>query len=438
MAKEVIMPRFGMTQEEGTIVRWIVQNGERVEYGDPLCEVTTDKVNMEVEAPADGILDGIRFAEGETVAVTEIIAFVLAEGESVPEVDQVKPSMPKKGVSAQPPISNEPIKATPVARRMADHAKLELSAIPGSGNGGKITRQDVKDYLDNKALAIQSEGGRLRASPAARRLARQQGIDLIQVQGSGPKGRVQGWDLEGISPSQPSYGTGTQPIIIQMQGMRRTIAERMQTSWQTIPHITFSLDIDMKRAIAMRQEMNARISAEKGGISISAVLVKACAAALKQHPMLNSYFQEDEILVLPDVNVGLAVALDEGLIVPVIHQADRKNLIQIGAEISELSMRARESSLRPQDVMDGSFTISNLGMYAVDQFTAIINPPQVAILAVGRTAERFMPDETNRSVLRPMMTVTLSVDHRVVDGAEAGRFLSTLQGILETAGSQWG
>ena len=232
--------------------------------------------------------------------------------------------------------------------------------------------------------------------------------------------------------------SGNGKKIIQMQGMRRTIAERMQTSWQTIPHITFSLDIDMKRAIAMRQEMNARISAEKGGISISAVLVKACAAALKQHPMLNSYFQEDEILVLPDVNVGLAVALDEGLIVPVIHQADRKNLIQIGAEVCELSMRARESRLRPQDVMDGSFTISNLGMYAVDQFTAIINPPQVAILAVGRIAERFVPDETKRPVLRPIMTVTLSVDHRVVDGAEAGRFLSTLQGILETAGTQWG
>ena len=193
----------------------------------------------------------------------------------------------------------------------------------------------------------------------------------------------------------------------------------------------------MSRAIAMRQEMNTRPGAEKPGISISTVLVKACAAALKQHPLLNSYFREDEILVQREVNVGLAVALEQGVIVPVVHQADQKNLFQIGAEVSELTRRAREGGLRPQDVMDGTFTVSNLGMFAVDQFTAIINPPQVAILAVGRTAERFVPDESRRPVLRPMMTVTLSADHQVVDGAEAARFLSTLQGILETAGSQW-
>lgn len=439
MAREIIMPRFGMTQEEATIVRWIVQNGEQVEYGDPLCEVTTDKVNMEVEAPVDGILDGIRYAEGETVAVTEIIAFILAEGESVPEVDQVKAPKPaEKKAAAHITGRSEPIKATPVAQRMAAQENLELSAIPGSGNSGKITRQDVRNYLDNNAVAVPAGGRKLRASPAARHIARQKGIELTQVRGSGPKGRVQGWDLDEVTPSSPSYPMGNEPQVIHLQGIRRTIAERMQLSWQTIPHITFSLEIDMNRVITMRQEMNARYGAEKPSISLSAVLVKACAAALKQHPLLNSYFREEEILIQPHVNVGLAVALEEGLIVPVIHQADQKNLIQIGAEVGELSKRAREGGLRPQDVMDGTFTISNLGMYAVDQFTAIINPPQVAILAVGRTAERFVPDEARKPILRPMMTVTLSVDHRVVDGAEAARFLSTLQGILETAGAQWG
>jgi pyruvate dehydrogenase E2 component (dihydrolipoamide acetyltransferase) len=168
------------------------------------------------------------------------------------------------------------------------------------------------------------------------------------------------------------------------------------------------------------------------------VLIKACAAALRQHPLLNSYFLNEEILIMPEVNVGLAVALDEGLIVPVIHQADQKNLDQIGIEVRDLSNQARDGKLHPQDVMDGTFTISNLGMLGVDQFTAIINPPQVAILAVGRTAKRFIPDEAGHPVLRPMMTVTLSVDHRVVDGAEAARFLSTLQAILETSGAQWG
>ena len=444
MAKEVIMPRFGMTQEEATIVRWMVQNGEQVEYGDPLCEVTTDKVNMEVEAPADGILDGIQYSEGDTVAVTEIIAFVVAEGESVPEVSQKKAPRPADKKSAAPapadtPSSIEQVLATPVARRMADHENLELSAIPGSGNGGKITRQDVKDYLDKniRLTAPLSDGGKVRASPAARRLARQQSIALDQIQGSGPRGRVQGWDIQQVTPSQPAYSTEMQPTVIKLEGMRRTIAERMQASWQTIPHITFSLDIDMSRTIAMRQSINARYSTEKPAISITAVLIKACAATLRQHPLVNSYFREDEILILPQVNVGMAVALVEGLIVPVIHQADQKNLVQIGAETGDLSKRARDGNLRPQDVMDGTFTISNLGMYAVDQFTAIINPPQVAILAVGRTAKRFLPDEAGGPVLRPMMTVTLSVDHRAVDGAEAARFLSTLQGILETAGAQW-
>jgi pyruvate dehydrogenase E2 component (dihydrolipoamide acetyltransferase) len=226
--------------------------------------------------------------------------------------------------------------------------------------------------------------------------------------------------------------------VIKLEGMRRTIAERMQTSWQTIPHIMFLIDIDMSRALKMRASLNARAGADAPAISVTAVLIKACAAALQLHPMLNSYFREGEILVMPGVNIGLAVALDEGLIVPVIHQADQQDLTQIGHEVSDLSSRARSGSLLPGDVMDGTFTISNLGMFGVDQFTAIINPPQVAILAVGRTAQRFVADESGQPVLRPMMTVTLSVDHRVVDGAEAARYLSTLKGIMETAGAQWG
>jgi pyruvate dehydrogenase E2 component (dihydrolipoamide acetyltransferase) len=392
---------------------------------------------MEVEAPADGILDGIRFAEGETVPVTEIIAFILAEGESVPEIEQVDGFEPEDDkTTGQESDRTTSIKATPVARRMADQENLELSVITGSGNGGKITSQDVRDFLENQAAGGQTSTGKLRASPAARRLAREKGVELKQVPGSGPKGRVQGWDVEQRTASV--LPEGAQPGVIPLQGMRRTIAERMQSSWQTIPHISFALEINMSRAIAMRQDLIARYRAEQPRISITAVLIKACAAALRQNQLLNSYFRDDEILTLPEVNIGFAVALEQGLIVPVIHQADEKNLAQIGSEVSDLSKRARAGSLHPQDVANGTFTLSNLGMFAVDQFTAIINPPQVAILAVGRTADRFVPDEDGSPVLRPMMTVTLSVDHRVVDGAEAARFLTTLQGILETAGAQWG
>jgi pyruvate dehydrogenase E2 component (dihydrolipoamide acetyltransferase) len=347
------------------------------------------------------------------------------------------------------------VKATPVARRMAALEQVELGAVTGSGPEGLITRHDVSDYL---ARVSPAGPGKLRATPAARRLAHQGGIELSQIRGSGPRGRVQGWDvraaLEQTSPtavletevpaipSSPSLGispgAGDQPQVIKLEGMRRTIAERMQASWQTIPHITFTAEIDMGRAVAMRALLNTRPEVEKGSISMTAVLVKACAAALRQHPILNSYFREGEILVMPAVNVGVAVALEEGLIVPVVRQADAKSLTEIAREIDDLSRRAREARLRPEDVVDGTFTLSNLGMFGVDQFTAIINPPQVAILATGRVAKRYIMDEIDGPAWRPVMAATLSVDHRAADGASAARFLATLRGILETAGMQWG
>jgi pyruvate dehydrogenase E2 component (dihydrolipoamide acetyltransferase) len=467
MAKTVIMPKFGMTQEEATIVRWLVKEGDWVEQGDPLCEVTTDKINMEVEAPGDGKLAGIRFAEGETVPVTETIAYLLAKGETLPASpsDPAAASKQEKGEPSQrvperPPVAaagEGGLKATPLARRMAAAEQVELESVAGSGVEGRITRQDVERFLSDRPPAgfeqVDSQpGDKVRASPAARRLAKEHGIALQSVAGSGPAGRVQGWDVESqleslaaappapaAAPPEPiPFPADGQPQVIPLQGMRRTIAERMQASAQQAPHIMLTMDIGMSRAEAMRASFNARIGGEKTSISMTAVLVKACAAALKEHPLLNSYFRKDEILVMPQVNVGIAVAVDEGLIVPVIRDADQKSLLQIGQEVQALSRRAREGALQPQDVVDGTFTLSNLGMFGVDHFTAIINPPQVAILAAGRIAPRFVPDEFNRPVLRPIMAATLSVDHRVIDGVGAARFLNTLRDILETAGAQWG
>lgn len=452
MAKAIIMPRFGMTQEDATIVRWLKQEGDRLESGDPICEVTTDKVNMEVEASVDGILAGLRYAEGETVPVTEIIAYILAEGEDLPAGPPSTSSAPTPPVELEQASPSEAIRrampdvrATPLARRIAEAASVDLATVQPSGTDGKITRQDVERYLSERRSG--DEPGKVRATPAARRLARQNQIDLGQIRGTGLAGRVQGWDVQAaIAQPMPSAQSvqpqvpATAPFVegtneIKLEGMRRTIAQRMQASWQQIPHIMFTVDIEMTQAEAMRQRFNIRFG---GGISMTAVLVKACAAALRQHPVLNSYFREDRILVMPEVNVGVAVALDQGLIVPVVRQADEKGLLQLGQEVSDLSRRARDGALRPDDVVEGTFTLTNLGMLGVDHFTAIINPPQVAILAVGRIAPRFVPDEAGRPTLRSMMTVTLSVDHRAVDGAVAARFLATLKGILETAGAQWG
>jgi pyruvate dehydrogenase E2 component (dihydrolipoamide acetyltransferase) len=337
---------------------------------------------------------------------------------------------------------------------MAALEQVELGAVTGSGPEGRITRHDVSDFLARKSPAAPGaiSASALRASPAARRLARQGGIELGQVGGTGPLGRVQGWDVsaaleeaarteipEARAAAIPGpLGPGDQPQAIKLEGMRRTIAERMQSSWQTIPHITFTAEIDMSRAIAMRALLNTRPEAGGGSISMTAVLVKACAAALREHPILNSYFREGEILVMPEVNIGIAVALEQGLIVPVVRRADAKSLAEIAREVNELSRRARENKLRPEDVVDGTFTLSNLGMFGVDQFTAIINPPQVAILATGRIAKRYVMNEIDGPTWRPVMAATLSADHRATDGATAARYLATLRGILETAGSQWG
>ncbi len=433
MAKAIIMPKFGFTQEESTIAIWLRQPGEVVEKGDPICEVTTDKVNMEVEAPESGVLGGVRYPAGATVPVTEVIAYILAEGEQPPAgaAPAVAAAVPAAEAAPAAAPSSGAGAVTPVARRMAAAEGVEIASVPGSGPGGKVTRRDVADYL----AARPAVPGKVRATPAARRVARQQGLDLAAVAGSGPRGRVQEVDALAVAQAvpvpAPLAAPSGQPVIIPLEGMRRTIADRMQASYQDAPHVLFTHDIDMTRAISFREYANARLPEGQPRISMTALIVKAVAWTLRQHPLFNSYLLGDEIHMLPDVNVGVAVALDPGLIVPVVREADRKGLVQIGAEVADLSARARSNHLRPGDVTDGTFTVSNLGMYGIDFFTAIINPPQVGILAVARTAKRFVPGEHDEPVVKPMMTVTLSADHRVIDGAQCAQFIATLRDALE-------
>jgi len=279
--------------------------------------------------------------------------------------------------------------------------------------------------------AVEPSPEKVRATPAARRIARERGVDLSAVTGSGPQGRIQAADV--LAFTQAPAGTPA-PVaeIIPLQGMRRTIAERMTTSYRTTPHITFTVRVDMSRFEEARARLNAR--AEAAGevhVSATALIVKAVAWALRQHPWLNSTLHDEEIHLLPEVNVGVAVALEEGLIVPVVHQADRKSVAEIAAEMNDLVTRAREGRLTPADVAGGTFTVSNLGPFGIEQFTAIINPPQAAILAVGATQLEPVVDEEGQVVVRPVMRMTLSADHRVVDGARAARFLTDLREALE-------
>ena len=465
MANPVIMPKLEMAQETATVIEWLKQEGEQVEKGEPLLTVETDKVTIEIESPASGILAGVRVGPQQVVPVTEIIAYILQPGEELPEeLPQVTkaPAPPPPQAPPTPPVA-----ATFVAQRLAAAHGVDLSTVAGTGPGGRITKTDVELVLseaEGAALAAPARpaaeppSSKVRATPAARRVARERGVDISAVTGSGPRGRVQAADALALAlTSGPSPEIGRGENVIPLQGMRRTIAERMTASYQTTPHITFTVRVDMSAFEGTRARLNARAEATgQPRVSATALFVKAVAWALKRHPWLNSTLRqaqgrhlrqaqgrhlrqrsgqalhEEEIHLLSEINVGVAVALEEGLIVPVVHQADCKSVAEIGAEVNDLATRAREGQLTPADVTGGTFTVSNLGPFGIEQFTAIINPPQAAILAVGATRPEPVVDEEGEVVVRPMMRMTLSADHRVVDGATAARFLDDLREALET------
>jgi len=446
VATPVIMPKLEMAQETATVIEWLREEGEQVEKGQPLLTVETDKVTVEIESPASGILAGIRAGPQQVVPVTEIIAYILEPGEELSEsVDR------QIGKSANQQINesaDRQVLATPVAQRLATAEGVDLRAVEGTGPRGRITKADVLAVASAPPPPPSTPGPASRprpATPAARRIARERGVDLATVPGSGPRGRVQAADVLAVAPTRltsrlpksarlrkSSEGEG-EARVVPLQGMRRTIAERMTVSYRTAPHIALTMRVDMDAFEGARARLNARAEAE--GLpraSVTALIVKAVAWALKRHPWLNSTLRDDEIHLLPEINIGVAVALDDGLIVPVVRGADRKGVAEIAAEVRDLTIRAREGRLTPTDVSGGTFTISNLGPFGVEQFTAIINPPQVAILALGAIQPEATGDERGELVIRPIMRMTLSADHRVVDGAVAARFLADLREALET------
>ncbi len=455
MAKEIIMPKFGFTQEESEILEWLKQNGDKVEKGDPIAVVSTDKVSMEVEAPETGILDGIRYKVGDTVPVTQIIAFVLQPGEKIPEGGATPAAVPAAEIKAEPKVeaAQKPaaspertagVSISPVAQRLADDKQVDLNLVKGSGKDGQITRQDVEDYLAD----LQKTGGKIKATPAARRIAGEKQVDLQGVTGSGPDGRIQAADVISTRPAaapaaQAKTGaTGGQAVNpalkvlkeIPLIGMRRTIAQNMQRSMQEAPHMFLQVDVEMDAAEGLRKLANENKLENSPKVSVTALIVKAVAQALKQNPIVNSQFTSEKIVLYEDINVGVATALDNGLIVPVIQNADRKDLKQVSFEVGDLAQRARNNKLQPNDLANGTFTISNLGMFGIDRFTAIINPPQAAILAVGKMNRVFVPDENGQPVLRSVVSFSLSADHRVMDGSQAAKFLTDLKNNLINLG----
>jgi pyruvate dehydrogenase E2 component (dihydrolipoyllysine-residue acetyltransferase) len=402
VATEVILPRLGQGMESGTIVRWLKSEGEPVEKGEPLFELDTDKVTQEVEAEAAGVLLKIAVAEGE-VPVGQTVAFIGSEGEDVPEVAVAAPTEEDAQKEAKP---SEPQPAP------AEEAPQQA--------------------------AIASGNGRIKASPLARRMARERGIELSGIRGTGPDGRIVAEDVERAEAGGPTAPPSVAPTPaptgelerIPLSNIRKTIARRLTEAWQ-IPVFQLQASADMTRVNALVARLRERDPDVR--ITVTDVLTKVCAQALMRHREVNAEFTEDAILLHPSANVGLAVAAPQGLVVPVIRSAERLSLTEIAGVRADLVGRAREAKLRAEDLEGGTFTISNLGMYAVESFTAVLNPPQAAIVAVGATEERVVP-VSGETVVRPMVTLTATFDHRAVDGAPAAAFLQTLKESLEDPG----
>ena len=423
MAKNVIMPKFGMDQETGTVVRWLKHPGDAVTKGEPLLEVETDKVNMEVEAPASGFLTAVSAAPGVAVPIGQVIAVIAGAEE-------------RAAVAAAPP---EPAarKATPVAANVARAHGVPLDALPADA-GPRITRRDVESYLAGQAAApaavtaAVTPDGKVAAVPAARRLAREQGIALTALRGTGPAGRIQTRDvLAAVTTADAAAAPPTRRgSTVPLSSMRRTIARRLTQSAQDVPQFTVTMQVNLRRPLALVDELRA-IPGDGPRPTVTAVLVRACAEALRRVPQVNGSFQDDAITLWDDVNIGVAVAVDDGLIVPVVRAADRLRLAELAAALERLSQRARAGQLTPDDVQEGTFTISNLGMYGVDAFTAIINPPQAAILAVGRAVKQVVVLADDRTSVEPLASFTLTADHRILDGALAARFLGEVKRLVE-------
>jgi len=397
MVTEIIMPKMGQTMEKGKIIKWLKKEGEEVQKGEPLLEIETDKTTIEVEARDSGIVR-ILAQEGEEVPIATTIGYILKEGESIPEeAPKPKPTAEaaKEAVLERPkvekakPAAMKRIKASPLARRIAEERGIDLTQVQGTGPGGRITKEDVLAYLE-----------RMAGAPSAEEVS--------------------------VEPALPEYE------IVPMSSMRRAIARKMVESKTHVPHFYVSVQVDMTEAVKLRESLIPIFEAEKGvRLSFTHLFIKAVAMALEKYPQLNATVEDEEVRVWKDVNIGIAVSLEDGLIVPVLRGANKLDLFEIASQVSDLIARAREKRLKEDEFSGGTFTISNMGALDVESFIAIINIPEVAILATGRIADKPAVVD-GQLAIRKMMTMTLSVDHRAVDGVTAAKFLQEIKKLLET------
>jgi len=378
MAAQITMPKLGLSMKTGTVAKWLKNEGDSVKKGEPVVEIMTEKITNTVEAPEDGVLLKIVAAKGAKLPIGALLGVIGSEGEDITNL-------------------------------LAGATAGTAAAVP----------------------AAPAAGERVKISPAARKLAEENGIDYRRIKGTGPEGRITREDVErAIAEGVPSADDRPALEVIPYEGMRRAIGDNMANSWAVAPKVTHHTSVDMSGMLALRKSINNGVK-DKDEVSITDLLVKAVARALEMKPKLNATLDGEEIKVLKDINIGVAVALPDGLIVPVVRNANQKSLYQVSKEIKDLAKRARKNKLEPDEMTGGTFTITNLGAYgSVDWFTPIINQPESAILGVGRTVEKPVVVD-GQIVIRPMMGLSLAFDHRVIDGAPAAEFLKVLIDLIE-------
>ncbi|TVR67167.1 MAG: 2-oxo acid dehydrogenase subunit E2 [Spirochaetaceae bacterium] len=422
MATEIIMPKAGMAMERGTIIQWLKKPGDRVEAGDPILEIETDKVSMEVEAETSGYILAVTHHEGEEVDVITTIGYIGEKGEVPPlAVDGLAPAGPAAdGPAATAPESTEAHsrpRATPAARQLAREAHLDLASIRPGGKWGEVRRADVEKQHPRST-------GSPRVSPLAKAAAEKSGIDPASVEGSGPGGRVLQQDILAVA-KEPERAAPSRPL----DSMRRKIAERMMESHRTIPPVTLNKKVDVTDLFALRKSLNRETSDSGEAVTLTPFLVRAAALALRDSPWMRTRLEGNMLTENPSVDIGIAVALAEGLLVPVLREADTLSLFEINSRTRELALRARERKLGIEELTGAAFSITNLGMYGISSFNPIINPPETAILGVNAAEDQlYLEEGMVRS--RKVMTLSLTLDHRVIDGAQGAIFLQKLEGFL--------
>ncbi|MBT5456610.1 MAG: pyruvate dehydrogenase complex dihydrolipoamide acetyltransferase [Rhodospirillaceae bacterium] len=465
MPVKILMPALSPTMTEGNLATWHKKEGDSIASGDVLAEIETDKATMEVEAVEEGTLGKILVPDGtESVQVNTVIGLILEDGEDSASLEGAEASPPPPSAApapepaatiapAAPAITSGDVSATPLAKRMAAQAGLEIASIPGTGARGKITRADVELAMGGSngvapasaaAPVAAATGDRIFVSPLARRMAAEAGIDLAAIAGTGPGGRIVKADVTKAQASPPAAAAaapapaGSAPAeaaigddyeILPMSTMRKVVAERMVHSKSNVPHFYLTVDCEIDELLKVRSHLNERL--EDGKLSVNDFVIRACAMALMEVPEANAGWEgEGQMRRYNTANISIAVALDEGLITPIIRHAEQKGLAQISADMKDLATRAKDGKLMPEEYQGGSFSISNLGMFGIKQFDAVINEPQGAILAVGAGEPRPVVKNGELAVAT-VMSCTLSCDHRVVDGATGAKLLSAIKRLIE-------